>query len=490
MAEISYAGHPLLIPSRSVQDWIEQYYTWEDFDHFTQPALSRSLPINQPPPPPARLNQLYWPTGATRWGRFYGLADSSAKYQIVSDEQYLRAATTPRNLVLQAKHEYDSETDVTLTIPMSLLPPRPLSAMLYGKTEAELWLIPLVDQRYWWQFEGSAELSVTASTTWANLFDTLDDNLGVTIETETVDTDYQEPDPASFTREHYPVPILLDMAAHSVGQRIVVELDGDVKTQSWGAARDQFATNQARLTSWAAGGEFLDKLHAPEQVIVSFPKIRHHVPRIDGDRYDYTKTPAANDFDSNQNEVAPGTEKLIRSTAYADFTGGGGTPDNNTNLDAMAGQIATDYYGSLLKAYDFRWNSLAEWNPIAYDDHILWTIGRLRDGDEGSGDYDISTRVRSSPHNLDVEQQFQQEVDPVYDVTDTFKMAKNDSSLSVGASGTCSVYSDTSTDSGDNVTAYYDWGDTGASNLGANTELILQFFQDNDRWQVVGWACS
>lgn len=68
------------------------------------------------------------------------------------------------------------------------------------------------------------------------------------------------------------------------------------------------------------------------------------------------------------------------------------------------------------------------------------------------------------------------------------RRAKPDADITAGSSGTFSIY-DATTDSTENVAAYYDWGTDGAT-LAAGTEGWISWDDDERRWEWVGGACE
>ena len=69
------------------------------------------------------------------------------------------------------------------------------------------------------------------------------------------------------------------------------------------------------------------------------------------------------------------------------------------------------------------------------------------------------------------------------------RLAKADSDITAGSSATASIYSDPSTDSGDNVTVYLDWMDGGAD-ISAGKELLIMWFAGEQKWRVIGAECE
>lgn len=473
MATISYCDVPLLIPDDDVLDWMSRRYPIGSL--YVPPIdFSPKLPHVRRLGPV--INQLYWPIGASRWGEFAGLADDNSVADIVEAAKTKRLAGETPALVLKTTTKYKAFLwTIELNVAMHMLSPRPLTV----EDGSRLWLIPFVDQRYWWRFMSTGELSVVGGDSWYTLINDLGTALGLTIEFVTPSADYLDPDPVACTQEHADIPHLLDAVAHSVGTRVICQLNGDVELQGWSAAESRFRDNrtQGRGVGHLAGDEYSDqKWAAPENVLVSCPKIRHYVPRIDGDRYSYTVAPDATLFDADNAEVETGTVKRIQTAAYADFTGAGGTPDNDADLQTLADKIAEDYYLSLKRCYRIMHSGLVRWNPSAYDYLIVWS---LRDGE-------ISTTAKSAPPNLDLEYMLHQDPQTVFDTL--IKKGKTDETIEPDQSGVVSIFEEGG-DTGDNVTAHLDWAHSD-ERVSTGKEVFLQFWHDEDQWGIIGKACE
>ncbi len=270
--------------------------------------------------------------------------------------------------------DLDGSTDTSVhSIDMYLLPPRQVTGRKQdGDAEkGDLWLIPLVDERYFWQFISVADPAVTTSTSWATLFSTLGTALGSTITVaSTVDSAYLKPDPTDFNRKYDNAALLLDAAAWSVGRRVVRRIDGDVRVESLSIAPTILSANLDKKWRMLAGGDFSDMGgDVPEKVLVTFRKIKQYLLQSDNKLYtSETSAPSGTRF-------IAGKKLTIHCAAYADYN----TSDvlqNGTALDALAAQIKTDYYGWAAKDYDYCFAGIADWTPSGYDDAILWAFGR------------------------------------------------------------------------------------------------------------------
>ena len=403
--ELTYGGFPLATDvDQVVADFVDRHLSLNDLRDVV-PSIARigsradglAWP-NYPATPRIRPNQLYWPTGAARWAIGYFFADDVSKKKIVAEAHPDSSTNTALELrVVQNQ---------TFTANLFLLTPRKVSCVEGGNI---VWLLPLVDERYFWQFQDIGDFGVTTASTWANMFSQLSSQLGVSISSDTAASNYLIPDPEELTRRFDNAGTLLDAVAHSIGQRIVRWPDGTIKSMNWSTSAAQLVDNVESKTPWQqiAGGE-LDFGPVPASVNVV---CRRFVDHVAIPRKVNTFTEAASAHLTSP-ATTSGTVKTIHTTAYADFTvAGSGTPDNNTALDNLAEEIASDFYDSTLSAYDRTFVGIKLWDTSGYDDHVLYQFGGEYPKPNAAGEYDkwTHTRVQSSPVNFGVEHQLSQD---------------------------------------------------------------------------------
>ncbi len=481
---ITLAGIPLLLPDKTgeVQGWLDAYLPLETMREQATPvalashrAQSRSgyragvgLPMpNYPPPPKPKINSLYWPTGASRWARGYFLASDSILEQLLAA---IGDTNAVQSLVLK-----DERQDVTITAKVHLLPPRPITAVeaVEGQDRKGLWLLPVVDARYYWQWKHAANFEVDNEATWESLFSLLGTAVGATVAVDPSVGDYKLPDVDELTRRYENAAVLLDALAHSSGRRIVVNFDGSVKAMGFAAADTTLGEN---LTEYAlvAGGEIEAHLAAitPATVLVTFPKWREHYPDPNGDLHTVEI--------EAEGGSTPDTVKVIHSSAFADFTEKDPDPDNDADLDALAEVIAGDFYASL-KHFDYSLPSLFAWTPTSFDDAIEFRFGSLREGD-----YEAYSRVHSRPYNFGDEEQLQQFGDmKVYPRLARFKLTEN---LEIGG-GASAIFidgNDGETDTDDELTVHDTLGESyGLAGEEISDKGWAEYKSDSLQWEIV-----
>lgn len=371
---LSYGGVSLCQPTVPVETWIARNFALGDIYQFARTHWHERTNGYYPVHPPEEhrpivLNSLRWPVGASRWtvghflvtdnqlNRIRPLAYSRppAAGGVISTVRY-------RSLPLVM---YDGRNQQTNRIKTNLymLPPRPLAKR---KGRNGMYLLTLVDERFFW-WSRSAQIDVTDTfTTWTQLYEDVADGLGITVTPDDIDSAYLRPSPA-LAQQYRFLPPLLDAVAYNVGQRVVRKLDGTVITQNARTARQQ----QGETTyTVMAGGEFaLTKFPPsdaggaiPKTVAVAFPEFLNGdlspTPRVFA--VDLTDIAAALPELSGAAVTGYDGTKFFRDTAivcgceeqgsYSGSLSGTNIPDvespecNETELQLLANQVAEDFY--------------------------------------------------------------------------------------------------------------------------------------------------
>jgi hypothetical protein len=90
----------------------------------------------------------------------------------------------------------------------------------------------------------------------------------------------------------------------------------------------------------------------------------------------------------------PGYFVTINSTALAvNYTGGASNPDNKATLDALALQIATDYYARI-QVQDSVVMGVSQWQETGLEDWVEFFVGRPDGVDQV-----LCTRIHSVPYD-------------------------------------------------------------------------------------------
>jgi len=407
-----YGGVELLFPDQDgeLAKWLREHQNLEDMVDFGEPRLAEISPrrglqswygvrkgigqtvANYPKAPKPRLNTLYWPTGATRWARGFFLATGASKEKIVA--QAHAAGNVPLKLTM-------GEDGMYVQTNMYLLPPR-VVARQANAAEA-LWILPLVDVRYWWQNRSTDDLEVTTSTTWASLFSTLATKLGTSVSMTAPIAAYLQPDPIEFTRRYENAAAMLDAAALSVGKRIVRHLDGTVRALS--AEESAIIHDRTNFRgTWqqiCGGGDSLPKGSLPATVVTSFRKWRDYALLARGRVYTESQNAPVGTI------VAAGTKRTIHSTAFANCTDSDSSPSNTSELNALAVVIGNDAFAWMSRTHDYTFAGVKPWYPSGFDDAVEFAFGYQGP----SGKCQAQTRVQSLPHDFGFDLQLSQFAD-------------------------------------------------------------------------------
>jgi|GEM_PF-5680799 len=346
---------------------------------------------NYPPPPRPQVNTLYWPTGAARWARGWFLCDQAGHDALTSSgdaESAWKDGTATAKPFKCSTPSPAGQDPYTLEAKLYLLRPMRITATA-DETFGDLWLLPLVDQRYWWQFRRCGDLS-GALDSWADLVTALGLQLGRKIHCPDVDTAYLQPDPIELCRSEENLAVVLDAVAYSIGRRVVVGYDETVTLQSYTAAEAELKTTRLKL--FTPGRDHM-RLQAgtpddepygaanpwPAEVRIAFPKMEDASPFGAQEFWtsELSAADAATALGVTDHVVVESTSKTLHCSAWAMFQCGGSTTDpaNKTNLDELVEQYALDYYGWLSIQYDHAWPGLQEWEPTGYDDHVFFELG-------------------------------------------------------------------------------------------------------------------
>lgn len=248
---ISYGGVVLPDITEEIEEKIEKSISTDDIHqwlvrHHPCPDSVAWFGENHDITDCVKLGRLYWPTHASRW--------STAQYLATDKElKTIRQLAYPSSesdkykaLELKINHG-----NLGIKTDMYMLPARPLFKWVGGDN---LYLLTLVDARWFW-WEKSANITVTGgTTTWATLISSIASALGETITTDTISTAYLKPG-NDLTQSYGKLPLLLDAVLKSIGHVLVRKLDGTLVTQAPLTARTAEDAEVAKY-SVHAGGTF------------------------------------------------------------------------------------------------------------------------------------------------------------------------------------------------------------------------------------------
>ena len=417
---ISYAGVDLLRPDHDgvLRRWLEGYHdvAWQALYGATvaertsgrfNPRRPQPGSVGIPTPNystlsgPIRFNVLFWPTGALRWGTFIGLVDQEGKDKILQNVAPGRAFN--RNAALSEQPLILGDGKTSLQIPMFLLEPKPITADTIK--DQQLWMLPLVDQRYFWQRRsiGEYELfesdNVTGRIDWGLLETAIQIAInsphGLT--SDPPSGAYMEPDRGEGHRRFESVALMLEAIAWSTGRRVWVDFNGRVTLGGWDRSLDNFNQNDTQLDLLAGG--IAENSPLPEKFTVAFRYWRDGIILDWDDEVASVNAVVPNMFgvthelpDNKGYLYRQGWEVAFFSTMFAkigyDSTvgseagrvrGSGANPDNYGSLYQLAEAIRDDYLRQRENSYDFTFAGIRDWWFSGYDDYALIDFGSCPD---------------------------------------------------------------------------------------------------------------
>jgi hypothetical protein len=390
---IRFAGFDLLLedPAGEVSRYVRRYLEYPN-SIINPPARtidpkSRVQRPRWPQAPKIRPNQLYWPAGATRWGQFIGLATADTKTTILNSlaskissamlQVFLPdSSNVPVSYSSSIDAPFNLQSPTGIAARMHLLPPIPVST-----ADDTVWLLPMVDARYWWQ----DVMFVSTATTWADLLTEIQAALNVTFtrdSTVDVDSKYATPDKCIFRNGIINAAAALDLYCWATNQRVVSQTAGGgyllrsrvTASDLYGYQRDAQLDTPGSGEA-AAGGDSPSNAHdgdVPTDIVFHF-----------------TNDSITSVLDVNQAGSSPkwaaGRTMDLKCTAKA--TGG-----NAATLESMADKWSDDWWQWSQCRFTWGWNGLLDWHFTGFEDYALFDLGRV-----GVGQYNARTFVKSLP---------------------------------------------------------------------------------------------
>jgi hypothetical protein len=217
------------------------------------------------------LNKFRWPSGASRFAYGHYLCNSDTVASI-SSNAYGNSGQYNQILFQIGNPEDNSASGQTTIVAgetfssmVYMLPPTPLSGIrgLTGMTQS-LYLITIVDERYFWWWQNFGNQTISSSTTWASLIGIITSILGVTINLDVISASYLAPSVQAYSLPFEPIPLILDSICMNLGWRFVANgspspggSPNTYSTQLYGTALSAFnndmSDNPGRLVT--AGGQ-------------------------------------------------------------------------------------------------------------------------------------------------------------------------------------------------------------------------------------------
>lgn len=378
--------------------WPFRDRTWsEGFDSSTlrrnaDPLLASPYPI----PPAPGVNELVIPTGAARYASALLLFEHSTFLELAADvwawagnaqqtqdPEYLEdinlegvwgAEANWRDLTI-------TYNEKTLSWSMTALTPQ----LLLGG----LWLVPLVDRRYFLtRMPRAVTFPSDEDKTWSTLFDDYATLAGMTINKPvSFASAYLVPDNDTFSAQGVGLGHAIDAAALSVGLRVIPANKGTELTLiAADDSRTLMDTNYVNSGSDTTAkhrqlGGYYPRAPKPKQVNLISPVLRNYYV-CDG--HEIT-TSAISESSVNEEVIT------VFTTCYAQYLLDEFQSASSTALTAMALKLKTDLADWAKWAHNGTFAAIANYSLTGHDDY--WSIG-FRGGRR------INSQVRALPPNF------------------------------------------------------------------------------------------
>lgn len=526
---ISYAGVPLTLSTPQIEKWIAENVDLSNWliDFADERFIDRKLAWRrQRPMPQPRVGCLHWPAGASRWATGWFLASESQLSSILGtvnvsapSAQQFRIGSTAVVDGFDTGGEATEDTFRLIETDLFLLPP--IALAYTGGGRKNLYLIPLVDERYFWNNEINTDgLSVWDATdnrwgVWEDLKDLFVDAMGIDISFgASIDSEWLFYDKQAFW--HDPkrkdraasLPMLLDAYAANIGRTVTRQFDGSVGMSKIESASDTHTINLQNFAKLRRAGTDvfgaanpmtpstttpnfagLRGLAVPEAVIVTFPKTDRNTgfEARGTDQtecwYEAETTLQSLIDDGYLEDFSLGSvadyKRVIADSAsamYANDEDYSGDPTNKADLDTLARVIATDFYRRLLYSMDVTFNGVCRFiMNAAYDS--LEVVYRKSD---------CSTRVRSEPWN-NYPDRFQHQVEDSLDPVGDYQVVTLTGTLSAGGSANATI---TRRDGSTGTIKVWDNILGSGQTITSGKSINVLNDEDGDKWWLLSVKCA
>ena len=265
-------GYPLIGDNvdLEIQDFVnrfintESFHPWNDRQFPGWGLAALTLPLGARTHQPYRLNRFVWPSGAARWAYGHFLCNSDTVAKILPDA-ISDSSGSYNQIPFEIGNTESNEGGTifsgdSITINVFLLPPTPLSGIrglsIQNTGTQSLYLLTIVDPRYFWWWSNWGNLVVSKTTKWQDLIDGISANLDITIKVDSISAAYLQPSIQAFSLPYEPLPMILDAIAYNIGMRFVANYDGTYAMQLYQTAVTSFnnSVSASPDRSMAAGG--------------------------------------------------------------------------------------------------------------------------------------------------------------------------------------------------------------------------------------------
>lgn len=266
------AGVDLIVPSvefevTNLEAWVAANIDQEAVTPWLRRAFPGqrlqqiAVPTGFEPARPVRINTWTTRWGASHFGHGHFLASTNQvaaiRAKALGDRDATHVTMEIGSPGLSVPGNYATGVYVLAITPLGRID---RLATTVGAFENGLYLVTVVDERYYWWFRPYPNEVSSEPVGWSVIFDRCAASLGREIEREKQPEAYLKADPTIANLAGDPVPPILDAACANVGQRLVLHASGRIVTYSYEKAIAQMNANQKAWTIRAGGRRFQEAL--------------------------------------------------------------------------------------------------------------------------------------------------------------------------------------------------------------------------------------
>lgn len=413
---IHFAGVPTLMPTGEVKSYIDALLS----PVYYRPAFGAELGASSPPVPTLNwstvfkpsINQLVWPSGASRWASMYLLVDSvrledimnqcnvsNAGNHVASPAQLKicdsRFGGAPGTLLDDSwtRGEDGSEDYIGLSTAMYALEPRPLSlpytydgSAWNASDEKTFWLLPIVDERWLWQWMNiGTDLNWPS---WEDAFEKISNALGYPSGAVVDDVNSKYGTPPDFSGFQYAnAATMIDAISRLCGMRVTRDVDKKLYVRNATDSVEQYDLNTGAdpynpsHAVWrrVSGGQYRGETPLNKAAAIIPEKMRF----VYGDSSSVTQDTAS----VGSTEWAVDTEGVVFTSV---------TPASDTAKEDYAERYTEDYLKWISRRMDVAFGGVKSWTMTGIEDFWEISHGPV----DGSTPWQFATRIVSVAENI------------------------------------------------------------------------------------------
>ena len=343
--ECSFDGIPFCLDVPRAHEFLLSNMPLKDTSIISIPRIGHetldvAAPLGLPTKERLQLNKLHYPNGI-RWAEWHGLMTSD---QVGA----LPDGGSPHAFILQAGDNQNNGIET----PMYLLPPRLISQ----KDTQGLYLISLVDERFYWQYASVGALPIDETTQWTDILNAIAGSLGIALSVDGISPAYGMPNQDTDLATGYAnAAALLQAVCYNIGHSLVRNYNGSYNTQTATTSANIQIANLNNNSFVIAGGPnsgFTDAV-LPSTISVTFPLFSlggyvnpkcTHLPDVRNTGDVHVETIALNSLAGYGGATGYPFEKIFHDSYKAEVNASTDTTlTNAASVTALATQIAQDY---------------------------------------------------------------------------------------------------------------------------------------------------